>query len=376
MHKICYVFTVPVSVRAFFISQLKYLAEHGYNVTVICSMDEDLQKEVGNGVKYVPVSIPRGLSLWGTVTAIKDLWRVFRKEQYDLVQYSTPNAAFCAAIASKLAGIKRRNYHLMGFRYLSESGLRRRILKILERITCKLSTSVECVSPSNLELGKKENVLTGLDATVIWHGSSGGVDLNRFDFQKRQIWRKALRAELGYSDDAFVFGFVGRITKDKGVQELLEAFFDVSDSKLLLVGNIEDDGSIDPVLWAKAVKEDSVLVHPFVPDVERYFAVIDALVLPSYREGFGNVVIEAAAMGVPAIVSNIPGPIDAVLPDQTALIVPVQDSKLLCNAMMKMRYSGCCEEMGRAAVKYAQSHFDSRVINHKILERKRQLISR
>lgn len=376
MHKICYVFTVPVSVRAFFISQLKYLSEHDYDVTVICSMDGDLQKEIGCGVKYVPVSIPRGLSLWGTVTAIKDLWRVFHKEQYDLVQYSTPNAAFCASIAAKLAGIKRRNYHLMGFRYLSESGLRRQILIILEKITCKLSTSIECVSPSNLELGRKEKILTGLDATVVWHGSSGGVDLNRFDYQKRKIWRKALRTELGYSDDEFVFGFVGRITKDKGIQELLEAFFGVFDSKLLLVGNLEDDGSLDPAFWAKAVKGDSVLVHPFVPDVERYFAAIDVLVLPSYREGFGNVVIEAAAMGVPAIVSNIPGPIDAVIPDKTALIVPVQNAEQLRNAMMQIRYSGCCEEMGRAAVEYAKSHFNSCVLNQKILERKRQLLSR
>lgn len=111
MKKICYVVTVPITIRAFFVPQLQYLAEHGFEVHVICSEDDELQELLGEKIKYIPLNMPRGISVGGTIKAIKQLTRIFKKEKYDLVQYSTPNAAFNASIASKISKTKIRNYH-------------------------------------------------------------------------------------------------------------------------------------------------------------------------------------------------------------------------------------------------------------------------
>ena len=118
MKKICYVVTVPITIRAFFVPQLQYLAEHEFEVHVICSEDDGLQELLGEKIKYIPLNMPRGISVGGTIKAIKELTRIFKREKYDLVQYSTPNAALYAAIASKIVKCEIRNYHCMGFRYL------------------------------------------------------------------------------------------------------------------------------------------------------------------------------------------------------------------------------------------------------------------
>lgn len=374
-NKICYVVTIPTTIRAFFIPQLKYLAEHGYDVSVVCGQDDKLQQDLGDNIRYIPVDMPRGLSLFGSLKAIKYLYNVMKSYRFDLVQYSTPNAALYASIASKLAGVKVRNYHLMGFRYLGASGIGQKILKGIEKFSCKLSTSIECVSESNLKLGVQEGVFDKKKVTVVWHGSTGGVDLKRFDYAKRNIWRYEVRTQLGLADDDFVFGFVGRITKDKGVNEILEAFLSSqTGAKLLLVGAEEGLDTLDQQLLQKAKSHPDIIFQGPVTDVERYFAVIDVLLLPSYREGFGNVVIEAAAVGTPSIISNIPGPIDAVDPGKTALVVPVKSVSKLENAMeqaWKERESG----MGETCAQFVRTHFDSEKLCKKILERKSELIN-
>ena len=373
-NKICYVVTIPTTIRAFFIPQLKYLAEHGYDITVVCGQDDKLQQDLGDNICYTPVDMPRGFSLFGSLKAIKLLYNVMKSNRFDLVQYSTPNAALYTSIASKLAGVKVRNYHLMGFRYLGASGIGQKILKGIEQISCKLSTSIECVSESNLRFGIQEGIFEEKKATVVWHGSTGGVDLRRFDYAKRYIWRNEVRSQLGLADDDFVFGFVGRITKDKGVNEILEAFLgSQAGAKLLLVGAEEGLNTLDQQLLQKAKSHPDIVFQGPVTDVERYFAAIDVLLLPSYREGFGNVVIEAAAMGTPAIISNIPGPIDTVVKDKTALVVSVKDVCELKQAMELVQTLDY-KEMGESAADFVSSHFDCEKMNEKILQRKDNLL--
>lgn len=372
--KICYVVTIPTTIRSFFMSQLQYLAKHGFDVSVICARDEKLLEDMGNGIHYIPVDIPRGISFGGSIKAVKDLINIFKREKFDLIQYSTPNAALYASIAAQIVGCKIRNYHLMGFRYLGAHGIGKSILKTIEKVSCWNSTSIECVSRSNLELGITEKVFPADKATVVWNGSTGGVDLNRFDYSKRDVWRNKLREELGYEDADFIYGFVGRITRDKGINELLEAFFELkNDSKLFLIGNVEDENTLDKKLWMKAKNHPNVQIHTAVSDIERYFAMIDVLVLPSYREGFGNVVIEAAAVGTPAIVSNIPGPIDTIDVGKTALTVEVKNADDLKEKMMDMK-SSVCTNMGTNAVEYVKHKFDSKKLCEKILERKKTLL--
>lgn len=376
MKKICYITTI-VGTLGFFKDQMDYMEQNGYEVYAISTHKDDYRRKIGENTKFIPVEISRGMSPLTLRKSIIQLKKVFKENNFDIVQYSTPNAAFCASIAAKIAGVKVRNYHLMGFRYIGASGILRYILKSIERITCKLSTHIECVSKSNLELGVKEKIFKAEKACVVWNGSTGGVNMSRFDFQKRQTWRKEIRQSLGCEGDEFVFGFVGRVTRDKGIDELLSAFLPMSDrAKLLVVGPTSGIDTIDKELLAKAEKNSNVIFHESVTDVERYFAAIDVLVLPSYREGFGNVIIEAAAVGTPAIISNIPGPVDAVMPDETAKLVEVKNATSLQNAMEEfLENKSLSKDMSENAYNFVLNHFDSEKLNEKILERKNALLA-
>ena len=365
---------MSITIKAFFIPQLLELANNGYDVSVICSPDSSLSELLGNTVHFISVEIPRGISLFKSLKAIKCLTSIFKEKRFDLIQYSTPNAAFYSSIASRISGCKIRNYHLMGFRYLGATGFAKKVLKMLERMTCHNSTDIECVSQSNLALGVREGLFPPEKACVVWNGSSGGVDLERFDLRRRSEWRTQVRGELGYSDDDFIFGFVGRVTRDKGINELLRASLNLDDrSRLLLIGNFEDPSYIDEALLRKARNSPRISFHTSVRDIERYYAALDVIVLPSYREGFGNVIIEAAAMGTPAIVSEIPGPIDAVIPGKTALMILPKNWESLQEAMRKVR-SLDYRKMGMCAASFVQENFDSKILNRKVLERKKELL--
>lgn len=374
MKKVCYVLTIPGTVKSFFVEQLKYLADHKMDVTVICSKDSTLQGELGDRVKYIACEIPRGVSFLGTVKSTVKLIKILKKEKYDLVQYSTPNAAFNAAIASKVCGVKIRNYHLMGLRYEGEKGIKRVILKLIEKVACALSTNIECVSNSLMEECLKNKLFRKNKAVVVWNGSTGGVNIGRFDYNKREQWRIDVRKELGISLNDFLFGFVGRITRDKGINEILMAFRELQlEAKLLLLGSPEGIDTIEPSLWMEAQENPNIYIYESVLDVERYYAAIDVLLLPSYREGFGNVVIEAAAVGTPAIVSNISGPIDAIIEQKTAITVEVRNVSDLISKMRAISNSDYIQ-MGMDAATYSRNTFDSTKLNEKILERKNMLL--
>ena len=372
--KICYIVTIPGTFNSFFISQLNYLSEKEFDVTVICSDTARLSPDLSAAVKRISVPIPRGLNAWAMLKSIVQLCRIFRKENFKLIQYSTPNAALCAALASFFVRSKIRNYHLMGFRYLGAKSLGRFILKQLEKLTCALSTSIECVSKSNLELGVQEGIFPAHKATVVWNGSTGGVDINRFDYKKRVSYRNEIRDKYGVAQNAFVFGFVGRITRDKGVNELLEAFQQCEHATLMMVGNEENITSLNPHIYTKAKQNQNIIWTGPVSDIEKYFAAFDFLLLPSYREGFGNVIIEGAAMGTPAIVSEIPGPVDAVSLEHSGYFVKHGNSASLALAMEKAICGGITYTSD-TVYQYAVSHFDNVTLNKKIAERKQHLLN-
>lgn len=367
-YSICYIVTIPLTIRSFFIPQLNYLQEKGMNVTVICQYDKNFRKELKD-INYIPVNIPRGINLFGMAGALFRLIKIFKKNQFDMIQYSTPNAAFISSLAGCIAGIKIRNYHMMGIRYLGFQGILKQIFKFIEKITCMLSTSVECVSKTNLKLCIREKLFRPEKGTVVWNGSTGGVDVTRFDISKREEYRKRIREELNISKDEFMFGFVGRITKDKGIEELVKAFLNLHrQAKLLIVGDIESDNNISSEILETIKKNENIIVHPFVNDIEKYYAAIDCLVLPSYREGFGNVVIEAGAMGTGSIVSNIPGPKE-IVKKIGGSICRVKDTESLTKCMDECMYRNF-EKISDNVKKY----YNQNELNKHIYLRKQQLL--
>lgn len=377
--KICYITTLSSTIRAFFVPQLKYLSQNGYDVTIICNDNIHIaEKFEGTDIHIIDVDFPRGISLKKTILSVIYLIKLFRNNKYDLVQYSTPNAALYSSVASCIMGVKVRNYHCMGFRYLGAKGIGKLILKCFEKITCACSTHIECVSQSNLTMGVREHLFPKEKVTVIWNGSTGGVDLKKFDYACKDQWRREVRGELNITDKDLLLGFAGRITKDKGINELIEAFSRLqNNAKLLLIGSPEGVETLNPKLWNWAKKHRNVIIHNAVSDIERYFAAMDVLVLPSYREGFGNVIIEAEAMGTPVVVSSIPGPLDTMIPDETGLCCNVKDAEDLCEKLKIMIADDTLRnQMGKSAYKYARTHFDSNILCQKILDRKRCLIEK
>jgi glycosyltransferase involved in cell wall biosynthesis len=365
MKRICFVVTLSMTIKSFLLDLASYLIEQGeYDVTFICDNDPGLNELLTPGMHYTPITMKRGISLSGIKT-IYELFKIFKKEQFDIVQYSTPNAAFYASIAAKKAHIRNRLYCQWGIRYMGfDGGLAHCIFKLIEKITCKYSTIVESESHSLYQFSINEQLYAHSKASVIWNGSACGVNFTKFDITKREEWRAKIRKESGIGDTEIVIGYAGRITRDKGINELWLAFQNLLpdfNSKLLLIGSIDDASSLNPALLDWSQHDQHVTYVDWTDRPEEYYAAMDVFVSPSYREGFGLVVIEAGAMGVPAIVSDVPGQVDTVVPDVTGIICEVKNPIPLEKAMEKLiRNPKLRKFMGKQAAIHVRENYEQK----------------
>ena len=338
MKKICFVTTVSVTIKSFLIDFSNYLVENcGYDITFICDTDESMQKYCNDKIHYIPVPMRRGINFDG-LKVIKRLKKIFEEEQFDIIQYSTPNASLYASIAARQAKCKNRLYCQWGIRYMGfEKGLKRFIFKFLEKTVCKNSTIIECESDSIYDFSVAEGLYKKEKASVVLHGSACGVNLERYDLTKREIWRSEIRTSYNIGDDACVFGYVGRITQDKGINELLEAFRKILQTDtnvyLMLIGTIDPLGQLDFELLRWAQNCPNVIFVDWTDKVQQYYCAIDVFASLSYREGFGLVIIEAAAMQLPAIVSNVPGQKDTITDGREGVLVTVKNVDEVVSAM-------------------------------------------
>lgn len=382
MKKICVVTTKSITLKAFLIDQLEFLSINGYEVTVICDADKELIQILPNSIIYKPIAMNRGIDFWGMLKSIYIMYKLFKSEKFNIVQFSTPNAAFYTSIASWLAKIPVRLYCQWGIRYVGYKGLKRQLLKFIEKITCSLSTDIEPDSKSNLEFGRKEGLFPTHKSRVIWNGSANGVDLTKFNINERGKWRKQIREFYEIDSDNFVFGYIGRIDRDKGINELLLAFKKIQKDykekvKLLIVGPDDKSFGIDEELFEWSKKCEDVIYCGFSNEVEKYYSAMDVFILPSYREGFGSVVIEAEAMGTPVIVTDIPGPIDAMVKGETGLVVQKGDIKSLVESMNqlysdpKLRF-----RMGESAVEFSTNKFEQKKLWKHVLVDRNNLIQK
>ena len=246
-------------------------------------------------------------------------------------------------------------------------------------MVCRLSSWIEPDSKSNLDFSHKEGLYPYWKGSVVWNGSASGVDLTRFDISKKKAYNAKIREKYGIPENDFVFGFVGRITADKGINELFAAtkdfFLEHEDAWLVLVGASELSNDVDNNLFNWAEKSERVIFVGYTSVVEQYIATMDCFILPSYREGFGMSVVEAEAMGVPVIVSNIPGPIDGMINNKTGLIIPKKDSGALKMAMEKVFTSPeLCIEFGENGQKFASDNFEQNELFKKILMDRKELL--
>lgn len=259
MKKICFISTIPSTLRTFVLKTAIYLHENtDWDISFICSEDEEFASELPEFIHYFPVPMERGISISG-IKSMMQMKKIFVKEKFDLIQYSTPNASLYAALAGKLAGIPVRLYCQWGMVYVGFEGIKRQVFKAIEKIVCKLSTWIEPDSVSNLNFAHEENLYPQTKGSVIWNGSACGINLEKFDISQKIKYRKDIREKYNFPEDSFVYGFVGRITKDKGINELLAAFKQIYESNsnvyLMMVGTTEKDDTVDEslFLWSKNV---------------------------------------------------------------------------------------------------------------------------
>lgn len=338
--KICFVTTLGATIRSFLLDFTYYLVENeNYDVTFICDYEERMYEYTNEHIHYFPVKMRRGLKgiFLDYFRATYQMYLFFKKEKFDIVQYSTKNGGNYAPMAAWLAGIKCRLYCQWGMMFVAMHGLKRQIIKLDEKQICKLSTIVEVESFSILEQGLNEGVYTREKASVIWNGSACGVNLEGYDLTKREQWRKEVREKYNIPSEAVVFGWCGRITRDKGHNELFAAFRELNkkdkNARLLMVGSYDNVDTIDKELfeWAQSCPE--VIFTGYSNEVPMMYSAMDVFCSLSYREGFGLVVIEAAAMQLPGIVTNVPGQIDTHVDGVTGISVPAQDVDSVVRAM-------------------------------------------
>lgn len=376
--KMCITTTTPNNLRTFALAAAKYYHEvEGWDITFVCDDDGRFGDELPDYIKFYPIAMKRGITLTGVVALFKYL-RLFKREKFDLVQYSTPNASLYSSIAGFISRVPIRLYCQWGIVYSAKAGLFRKILKTEEKLVCSLSTWIEPDSKGNLVFSHNEGLYPVTKGTVIWNGSACGVDLCKFDIAKKKQHREKIRKTLGISDDSFVVGFVGRITKDKGVNELLSAFRMLLDKNLemhlIMVGDFDPNPRLSDDLIEWSLREPRIHYTGWTNSSEEYFSSMDVFVLPSYREGFGLVTIEAEAMGIPVIVTDIPGPTEAIIEGLTGLVIPVNDAEALVNAISQLHdNTELRNNMGENAFLFARERFDQKVFFEYLVRDRKEL---
>ncbi len=364
MKKLCIITTVPGTLRSFVVPTAEYLyKECGYDITLICTNDDEFAASLPEYIRYIPVKMSRGIDF----TAPGSIWnfiKIFKREKFDLVQYATPNASFYASIAARICRVPIRLYCQWGIRYVGLSGKSRKIFKLFEAIVCKNSTHIRSVSPKNLEFAISEGLYSSSKAKVIGNGGTIGVDLNAFDIENKAFYRKEIRDKYNLSDNETVFGFVGRFSRDKGCGELLRAFKKISeereDVRLMLVGRREDPAGISEELVRWAEESPKVIFSGRITkeEIKKYYSAIDILTHPSYREGFGMVLQEAGALGVPMITTRITGASEVMEEGKSCLLAEPRNAEDLEEKMLTLLMGKeLAENLGNAAYERTKTFY-------------------
>lgn len=318
--KICLVVSSVITVNAFLREPIRRLGEH-YDVHVVVNLNPG-ESLIGldDFVKVFPVRIERKISPWRDFLAVWKLFRFFRRCRFGLVHSITPKAGLLAMTAAFFAGVGIRIHTFTGQVWATRTGFLRWLLKNMDRLIVLLSTENLADSISQRRFLLDEGVLAEARSGVLARGSISGVDTIRFKPDAEA--RARVRAELGIPEGDVIFLFLGRLNRDKGLFDLAAAFSEIDNSKahLLVVGPDEEDISSQMLRLAGDAARQVRFVGFFTDRPEEYLAAADVLCLPSYREGFGNVVIEAAAAGIPAIASRIYGVVDSIAEGESGLL--------------------------------------------------------
>jgi glycosyltransferase involved in cell wall biosynthesis len=345
--------------------RLRALGEAGFRVTLVSSPGELLERTASaQGARAIAVPIRREIApVWDLVSLVR-LWRLLIHLRPDLTEFSSPKAGLLGTFAALLAGVPARVYMVRGFKLETSTGMKRRILLAAERAAAACAQVVLCNSESVRAEALALRIAPAQKLKLLGNGSSNGVNVERFS-----PGPSGVRERLGIGSEVPVIGFVGRLTRDKGLPELIEAFENIlieeRAARLLLVGWFDAaEDALGPALQERIERHPQIHCTGFVDDTAPYYRAMDLLVLPTWREGFPNVVLEAAATGIPAVTTESTGSRDSVIPEVTGLLIPPGYPDAIVEAVMKLlRDPARRRRMGEAARVWVTEHFsDTRVL--------------
>ncbi len=381
--KLARVSASPYFVASQLPAQLDAIVCSGIEVTVISSDGPELEKlRLGaSPPRIITIEIARSISVIKDIRALWMLFRLFRREHFDIVHSTNPKAGLLTAIAGILAGVPVRLHTFTGQPWVNLQGPMRVLAHLSDSLVARLNTHCYADSQSQRQFLVDRHVVLPEWVSVIGAGSIAGVDLVRFNAGRfTDQDRIQVRRNLGIPLDAPVLLFVGRITADKGVSELLAAFQEIkktgSSAHLVFVGPFDTERGGGEITRTDidALPDTHLVGYTGQPEV--YMAIADILCLPSYREGFGTVVIEAAAMGIPTVGTDIYGLSDAVVNEETGILVPPRDSTALGQALSSLLKDLLrCRAMGNAARCRVEQLFDAKKINEGVILEYRRLFS-
>ncbi len=327
----------------------------------------EIEKTTGLPVHVLPLT--RKISPLTDIRAVWKTYQLIKKEKPDIVHTHTPKAGIVGMLAGKLAGVPVRMHTVAGLPLMQATGLKRKLLNTIERLTAWAATEVYPNSNRLADFMIQEKLAPKTKVKVLANGSSNGIDLTYFNpehFSKEQ--NAALSAKLKIKPTDIVLLFIGRLVGDKGINELVQAFTklqkQVPDIKLLLVGSEEPD--LDPLqeLTRKEIKNNpNIITTGWVDDVRPYLAISDIFIFPSYREGFPNVVLQAGAMGLPSIVTDINGCNEIITNGHNGLIIPINNVKALQDAMHSLlQHPDIRQKMSEKAREEIESKYKQEVV--------------
>jgi glycosyltransferase involved in cell wall biosynthesis len=372
--KVIHVTTVPLSLM-FLRGQPEYMRARGIDIQVVSSPGDELDTFARlEDVTATPIPMARAITPLADLRSLAQLWALFRRERPDIVHSHTPKGGLLGTIAATAAGVPVRLYHMRGLPLTGARGMKKQLLTLTERVSCALATEVLCVSHSLRTVALELGLADAARIRVLAGGSGQGVDANgRFDPHRvSAVDRRAFRTELGIPEDALLFAFVGRVVRDKGIHELCEAWqrvrAEIADAHLLVVGPEEPQDPISPEVRERLQRDPRVRLVGPTADTPRVYAAADVVVLPTYREGFPNVPLEAAAMERPVIATSIPGCVDAVADGVTGVLVPVKDAESLADAMLRYRSPRLREQHAAAGRQRVLAFFARETLWHAIAD--------
>lgn len=341
MFKLIRTTTVPISLKTLLKGQHRFMANNGFNVIGVASKGKELHDvHVEENIPVVALEMTRTISPFKDLQSLWKFYRLCKKEKPTIVHSHTPKAGLVAMLGAKVAGVPIRLHTVAGMPLMEAKGIKRLVLDIVEKITYASATGVYPNSNKLYDFIIDNRYSSPKKVKVIANGSSNGINTSFFcKDQMLEEQKSLIRKNLNILPEDFVFIFVGRLVGDKGLNELIKAFKELKkDSvKLLLVGSLEAE--LDP-LHTETLQEiednPNIISGGFQKDVRPYFAISNALVFPSYREGFPNVVMQAGAMELPAIVSDINGCNEIIIEGKNGTIIPVKNVDAVKDAMEMM----------------------------------------